>query len=138
MKPIILALAGLIVGCVPACAQQGSAPAGNAENGKTLYLQVGCYQCHGQAGQGARMTGPRISRTEFPFEGFLYQLRHPANQMPPYEAAVAPTRMRRISTPMCGRCRRRAIRTASRCSRRSIESSSRAFSDSLESVPLFP
>ena len=88
MKSIILALAGLIAAAAPACAQQGSAPAGNAENGKTLYLQVGCYECHGQAGQGARMTGPRISRTEFPFEGFLYQLRHPANQMPPYEAAA--------------------------------------------------
>jgi mono/diheme cytochrome c family protein len=88
MKPIILVLAGLILAAGPACAQQGSAPAGNAQNGKTLYLQVGCYECHGQAGQGARMTGPRISRTEFPFEGFLYQLRHPANQMPPYEAAA--------------------------------------------------
>jgi mono/diheme cytochrome c family protein len=88
MKPIILALAGLISAAAPVCAQQGSAPAGNAGNGKTLYLQVGCYQCHGQAGQGARMTGPRISRTEFPIEGFLYQLRHPANQMPPYEAPV--------------------------------------------------
>jgi ubiquinol-cytochrome c reductase cytochrome c subunit len=95
MKHIIVALAGLILAAGPTCAQQdsapagqGSAPAGNAENGKTLYAQIGCYQCHGLAGQGARMTGPRISRTEFPFEGFLYQLRHPANQMPPYEAAV--------------------------------------------------
>jgi len=88
MKQIILALTGLILAAAPAAAQQGSAPAGNVESGKTLYLQVGCYQCHGQAGQGARMTGPRISRTEFPFESFLYQLRHPANQMPPYEAAV--------------------------------------------------
>ena len=95
MKHIILALAGLVLAAGPTCAQQGSAPAGqgsapagNAENGKTLYAQIGCYQCHGLAGQGARMTGPRISRTEFPFEGFLYQLRHPANQMPPYEAAV--------------------------------------------------
>ena len=34
------------------------------------------------------MTGPRVSRTEFAFDGFLNQLRHPANQMPPYEAAV--------------------------------------------------
>jgi mono/diheme cytochrome c family protein len=88
MKPIILALAGLMLAAGPACAQQASQPTGNVENGKTLYLQVGCYQCHGHAGQGARMTGPRISRTEFPFESFLYQLRHPANQMPPYEAAV--------------------------------------------------
>ena len=88
MKPIILALAGWILAAGPACAQQASTPAGNAESGTTLYLQVGCYQCHGHAGQGARMTGPRVSRTEFPFESFLYQLRHPTNQMPPYEAAV--------------------------------------------------
>ena len=93
MKHLILALtgvilAGSIVATGPTCAQQSSAPAGNAANGQTLYAQVGCYQCHGRAGQGARMTGPRISRTEFPFEGFLYQLRHPANQMPPYKAAV--------------------------------------------------
>ncbi len=88
MKRIILGLASLAVTVSPAWAQQASAPAGNIENGKTLYLQVGCYQCHGQAGQGAQMTGPRDLRTEFPFESFVYQLRHPANQMPPYEAAV--------------------------------------------------
>ena len=69
-------------------AQDVSAPAGNAEHGKALYRGVGCYQCHGLAGQGAIMTGPRVSRTEFAFDGFLNQLRHPANQMPPYEAAV--------------------------------------------------
>ena len=88
MKHIVLALTGLMLAAGPVCAQQDSAPAGNAANGKTLYNQVGCYQCHGQAGQGARMTGPSVSRTQFPFEGFLYQLRHPANQMPPYEAAI--------------------------------------------------
>jgi mono/diheme cytochrome c family protein len=88
MKPIALTLAGLILAAGPACAQQPSAPAGNVENGKTLYLQVGCYQCHGLAGQGAPMTGPRVSRTEFPFESFLVQLRQPSSQMPPYEAAV--------------------------------------------------
>ena len=88
MKHIILAFTGLLLAASPVCAQQGSAPAGNVANGKTLFTQVGCYQCHGQAGQGARMTGPSVARTQFPFEGFLYQLRHPANQMPPYEAAV--------------------------------------------------
>ena len=91
MKPIILTVAGLLLTAGPAFAQQagqGSAPTGNVANGKTLYVQVGCYQCHGEAGQGARATGPRISQTQFPFEGFLYQLRHPANQMPPYQAAV--------------------------------------------------
>ena len=88
MKHIILTLAGLALVVGPACAQQASPAAGNVENGKTLYLQVGCYQCHGLAGQGAQMTGPRVSQTEFPFESFLVQLRRPANQMPPYEAAA--------------------------------------------------
>jgi mono/diheme cytochrome c family protein len=69
-------------------AQQAPTLSGNAEHGKTLYRETGCYQCHGLAGQGAVMTGPRVSRTEFAFDGFLNQLRHPANQMPPYEAAV--------------------------------------------------
>jgi mono/diheme cytochrome c family protein len=86
MKHIIFTLAGLALAVGPACAQQ--APAGNVENGKMLYSQTGCYQCHGQAGQGALPTGPRVSRTELSLEGFLNQLRHPINQMPPYEAAV--------------------------------------------------
>jgi ubiquinol-cytochrome c reductase cytochrome c subunit len=88
MKPMILAIAGLTLAVGPTCAQQASAPAGNVENGKTLYVQTGCYQCHGYAGQGAPMTGPRVSRTEFPFESFLFQLRHPVSQMPPYQAAI--------------------------------------------------
>ena len=73
-------------------AQQGSAAAGNAAHGKTLYRETGCYQCHGLAGQGALMTGPRVSRTELPLDAFLNQLRHPVNQMPPYEAAVVSDR----------------------------------------------
>lgn len=92
MKHFSLKAAALIAVLVPAldpaAGQQASLPAGNAERGKALYRETGCYQCHGLAGQGAMMTGPRVSRTEFAFDGFLNQLRHPANQMPPYEAAI--------------------------------------------------
>ena len=88
MKLVILALAAVALMVGPASAQQSAAPAGNVANGKTLYVQTGCYQCHGLAGQGAVMTGPRVSQTAFPFDGFLAQLRRPVNQMPPYEAAV--------------------------------------------------
>jgi ubiquinol-cytochrome c reductase cytochrome c subunit len=79
-------VAALAIG--PAFAQQASAPTGNAVHGEALYRETGCYQCHGLAGQGAIMTGPRVLRTELPFDGFLNQLRHPVNQMPPYEAAI--------------------------------------------------
>jgi mono/diheme cytochrome c family protein len=88
MKQSGLVFATMMLTIASASAQQTSQPSGNVGHGKTLYQETGCYQCHGLAGQGAIMTGPRLSRTEFPFDGFLNQLRHPANQMPPYEAAV--------------------------------------------------
>jgi ubiquinol-cytochrome c reductase cytochrome c subunit len=88
MKRLGHALMILALTIGSASAQQTPLPSGNAEHGKTLYREVGCYQCHGLAGQGAMMTGPGVSRTELPFDGFLNQLRHPVNQMPPYEAAV--------------------------------------------------
>src|SRR5258708_21922380 len=90
MKHILLALTGFTLSVGTAVAQQPAAPGGNADHGKTLYQEVGCYLCHGLAGQGAQPTGPRLSRTALPFEGFLSQLRHPQAQMPPYEVAVLP------------------------------------------------
>jgi mono/diheme cytochrome c family protein len=88
MKNRVLAFAGMTLTASLAFAQQ--APAGNVERGKTLYVQTGCYACHGRAGQGAQATGPRLSRTQYPFAAFLVMLRHPVKQMPPYEAAVLP------------------------------------------------
>jgi len=88
MKSIAFSVLALAFGATSAFAQQPAA--GNAEHGKKLFMEIGCYQCHGVAGQGAQQTGPRISRTALPFDGFLHQIRQPLNQMPPYEAAVLP------------------------------------------------
>jgi mono/diheme cytochrome c family protein len=65
-------------------------PAGNAASGKALYLADGCASCHGTAGQGGggRTGGLRLARLALPFAAFLNQLRHPANEMPPYVEAV--------------------------------------------------
>jgi mono/diheme cytochrome c family protein len=92
MKQPRLTLVALMLTIGSASAQQGSQPSGNAEHGKALYRETGCYQCHGLAGQGAIMTGPRVSRTELPLDAFTNQLRHPVNQMPPYEAAIVSDR----------------------------------------------
>ena len=96
MKNVALIAAVAIVAILPAnepaAAQQASGAAGKAEHGKSLYRAVGCYECHGLAGQGALMTGPRVSRTQLPLDAFLNQLRRPVNQMPPYEAAVVSDR----------------------------------------------
>jgi mono/diheme cytochrome c family protein len=63
-------------------------PKGDAQNGKTLYVKDGCYQCHNMNAQGAYNTGPRLAPDPLPFDAFLRQLRTPAKEMPPYEAAV--------------------------------------------------
>jgi mono/diheme cytochrome c family protein len=83
----ILALLSL----VPARAQDPKAaasPAGNAENGKRLFMKDGCYQCHGREGQGSNMSGPRIAPNPPPLEVILGYVRKPSGEMPPYTAKV--------------------------------------------------
>jgi mono/diheme cytochrome c family protein len=42
-------------------AAQTAAPAGNAQKGKQLFQNDGCYQCHGREAQGGLGTGPRLA-----------------------------------------------------------------------------
>src|ERR1041385_636568 len=62
------------------------APAGNAENGKKLYAQYGCYQCHGYAAQGG--VGPRLAPRPLVFAAFSKYVRQPSGEMPPYTEKV--------------------------------------------------
>jgi mono/diheme cytochrome c family protein len=66
------------------------APAGDAVEGRRLYLAVGCFTCHGRSGQGGAMNGPvpALAKTAMPFDGFKGQLRQPANEMPAYSEKV--------------------------------------------------
>lgn len=85
----LFVLAALIFDFSDARAQQSSdSPAsGNAQNGKKLFMNDGCYECHGQQGQGAAQTGAaRIGPPQLSFEGFQNYVRSPKNQMPPYTA----------------------------------------------------
>ena len=60
----------------------------DAERGKQTYLKIGCYQCHGRAGQGAA-TGPRLGPPPpLALEAFTRYVRHPRGEMPPYAAKV--------------------------------------------------
>ena len=67
-------------------AQTPAPPAGNAENGKKLYAQYGCYQCHGYAAQGG--AGPRLAPRPLVFAAFSKYVRQPSGEMPPYTAKV--------------------------------------------------
>ena len=85
MKTIlgILAVAAL-VGTSPALAQD--TPRGDAANGKKLFETIGCFECHGYAGQGGAAGPKLIDPPAYP--AFIVQLRTPRQQMPPYTGKV--------------------------------------------------
>ncbi len=89
-----LALAGFVFFVLPiARARQASdtPPAGNPQNGKKLFMNDGCYECHGREGQGAAQTGgARIGPPQLSFDGFQSYVRAPKNQMPPYTSKALP------------------------------------------------
>ena len=62
-----------------------SAPAGKAENGKTLYMKSGCWECHGRDAQSGR---PTLGPAALPFAAFMNQIRKPREDMPPYTTKV--------------------------------------------------
>jgi mono/diheme cytochrome c family protein len=75
---------GLLVAALAAAlvrAQDG----GNAENGKRLFVEEGCYECHGYAGQGGA-AGPRIAPR--PASSGIQYVRKPTGVMPPYTTKV--------------------------------------------------
>ena len=53
------------------------APAGNADNGKKIYLAVGCFLCHGRSGQGGALNGPAATGKQCPEGWTLYPLPGP-------------------------------------------------------------
>jgi mono/diheme cytochrome c family protein len=84
----ITAAAVLTLSVVSALAQE--APPGDAAGGKRIYLAVGCFLCHGRAGQGGAFNGPApaLAKTALPFDGFKMQLRNPSKDMPAYSEPV--------------------------------------------------
>ena len=65
-----------------------NAPTGNAKNGKAVYTADGCYECHGREAQGGAGTGPKLGPAPVPYPAFVFQVRTPRDQMPPYTSKV--------------------------------------------------
>jgi mono/diheme cytochrome c family protein len=63
-------------------------PAGDARNGRKLFENYGCYQCHGREAQGGLGTGPRLGPKPIAFAQVQRYVRQPTGQMPPYTAKV--------------------------------------------------
>jgi mono/diheme cytochrome c family protein len=64
-----------------------TASSGDAENGKMLFKNDGCYECHGFGGQGGA-AGARLNSDPIQFNAFVQYVRAPKNQMPPYTEKV--------------------------------------------------
>jgi len=63
-------------------------PAGDAANGKRLFMTVGCYQCHGTTGAGGGPAGPRLAPNPLPFVGIKAKVRTLSGRMPVFSEAV--------------------------------------------------
>src|SRR5437868_3024896 len=82
---VLIAVAGLSAAQPPAGGAR--APAGNADNGKKIFVSYGCYQCHNYAANGGN-AGPKLAPNPIAFAAFMRQLRKPRTEMPPYTAKV--------------------------------------------------
>ena len=72
----------------PSPQSSSTAPAGNADEGKKLFVSYGCYHCHGRESQGSSSTGPRLGPRPIAFTAFSRYVRRPTGQMPPYTPKV--------------------------------------------------
>lgn len=86
MKWILLL--SLVAGILAGAQENNSAAQGDAANGKVLFVKIGCYQCHGYAGQGGR-AGARIVPMPFQAPDMIRYVRRPAGEMPAYTEKVA-------------------------------------------------
>ena len=69
---------------------QSSGFAASVENGKRVFMRVGCWQCHGTVGQGSPITGPKLAPDPMPLEAMTAFIRSSNRAMPPYREAVLP------------------------------------------------
>lgn len=65
----------------------GMALAQSAENGRRVYMAVGCWGCHGTVGQGG-ITGPKLAPDPLPYDVFSAFVRTTDRAMPPYREPV--------------------------------------------------
>src|SRR5690349_8143136 len=83
MKKIVF----LLLMAVPVIAAAQTAPSGNAETGKRLFMKNNCYYCHGTSGQGSR-DGGRIAQSAINLQGVMRYVRKPTGAMPGYTEKI--------------------------------------------------
>ena len=68
----------------------GPVLAASAEHGKAVFIQKGCWQCHGTMGQGSIATsgGKRLAPDPMPWEAFSGFVRSTNRSMPPFSEKI--------------------------------------------------
>lgn len=89
------ATAAMTVAIVTAALQASSA-AQTADAGRSLFVDYGCWQCHGYEGQGGS-AGPRLAPSQLSFVAFEQFVRRPASVMPAFASTeLADDKLRAI------------------------------------------
>jgi mono/diheme cytochrome c family protein len=83
-RRVMFALAAFAAGMVAGSAASFAA---SAEKGKQLFLKNGCWQCHGERGQGG-VTGFKLAPDPIPFETLQTFVRTTNRNMPPYREQI--------------------------------------------------
>lgn len=67
-----------------------AASAASAEHGKAVFIQNGCWQCHGTMGQGSIATsgGKRLAPDPLPWDTFSAFVRSTNRAMPPFSEKI--------------------------------------------------
>jgi mono/diheme cytochrome c family protein len=73
-------------GAAPKATTSDKASAGSADHGKKLFVDDGCWECHGRAAQGG--VGPKLGPHPLPAAAIIAYIRQPTGEMPPYTAKV--------------------------------------------------
>jgi ubiquinol-cytochrome c reductase cytochrome c subunit len=71
-----------------AASSSAQPPSADAENGRRLYVDRACWQCHGLVAQGGGIAGPRLAGRVQAWAAFSSYVRRPTEEMIPYTAKV--------------------------------------------------
>jgi len=89
-KVLWIALCVVAAVLVPA-RTANSQRAEDAQHGKEVFEKLGCFRCHGSAGEGMSPEGkeagpPKVASTQLSLKDFVQSIRMPKGQMPPFSA----------------------------------------------------
>ena len=85
---ILLAMTAAVWSTQLSAQAPDTAPPGNVDSGKKLFLSHGCWTCHGTVAHGGGGSGPRLAGRVPAWPAFSKYVRRPTDEMIPYTEKV--------------------------------------------------